>query len=807
MALKTLQPSLTTPLQTACESMTLLNTTSDGASKCAELFVTNNADKWTFFCVHCEKSTSDIGVFICHIRLEHLNCLIDKQCSGHSGNIMAPKTNNFSKPQKSVSEETREFLEATNRRKDEHQLKQSDVSIVNEQTIDIQSNASEVPNISDISLQPLESKENQNQRHIIKQEVITDEQPLIFKKTENLLTARREEYLSSNGTSLRQSPEMVNLPSPGHGELAADAQQQMQCDAIKEEIIINEPVGLQHHVSKVPKISEVTSLRQTTTSKELESIPNKETSSAISQQLETNQEYFAITAIGQDLEQQERNEIVQVFYINDEKNDISINRENSNDGDNNENNIEDIRPTDDVDMSSFLRKDDNDVNDTNLKLKCSYCQEIFKNMQILYAHISQHHETNVRLKTPYKCTKCDKSFKYKGILEKHNLAKHKGQLLQCPVCQVKRSKWCFLAHVQTHESDTCFPCQVCGKIFANNQERMKHWKKHAVEKPYPCKICFQRFRKPQYLRRHTKGHPRYQCSVCSTLFNSMQSQNAPYICGKCKDLSENLVVELDPLVTNTEDVMKDHFDNTETITNDNDAIFINDGQDSDIEFIDESYTDNVPSVSSSNTAQTPRNDDSNSQHKCLYCNREFMTERRLIIHTTKMHDKSERLLSRFICRYCNRSFQTRSGLALHHKTHDKSNQFRCPVCPLTEFRESSFITHVLMHESDTCFPCQVCAKLFTSNSERLQHWRIHIEERPHGCNHCYRRFYQKNVLKNHMKSHGLYYCHFCHKNFQSDRTIKTPYVCGECEKSPYVKNQLKRRKSKVKRRAIDSEEE
>lgn len=40
-------------------------------SKCGEIFVTPGWNKWTYNCTFCQLTTSDIGVFICHIRLQH----------------------------------------------------------------------------------------------------------------------------------------------------------------------------------------------------------------------------------------------------------------------------------------------------------------------------------------------------------------------------------------------------------------------------------------------------------------------------------------------------------------------------------------------------------------------------------------------------------------------------------------------------------------------------------------------------------------------------------------------------------------
>lgn len=41
-------------------------------SRCGEIFVTNNARKWTFVCTFCQKTTRDIGEFVCHIKFKHM---------------------------------------------------------------------------------------------------------------------------------------------------------------------------------------------------------------------------------------------------------------------------------------------------------------------------------------------------------------------------------------------------------------------------------------------------------------------------------------------------------------------------------------------------------------------------------------------------------------------------------------------------------------------------------------------------------------------------------------------------------------
>ncbi|XP_065365088.1 zinc finger protein 83-like isoform X1 [Calliphora vicina] len=676
MSVEVLQHFSPAPVRSACETISLA---SDGSSKCAEIFVTNNADKWTFFCAYCQMATVDIGAFICHIRLEHLNRQTSEIQSKNSTTIAATRAND------------------------------------------------------------------------------------------------------SNLTGVVATTQNVEAED----EFMADAQQQPPQNeiVIKQEVTSNQE-NLQSFGSEKENL-----------------IDNKNSSSRSSQPCKEklNEEFFAITALDQDPDQQQQHEeIIKVVYLNNDEAATETNENNTNHDPNKQ------------------QEQDND-----LKYKCPYCKQTFKKIPSLNRHITAVHRKKHRLQFPFRCTMCPNGFKTKVGLTVHSISHSRNIVLPCPVCKEKHKRKHLMAHMRTHESAGCFPCLECSKVFGNPKLRMKHWKKHSSHKPYSCKICYRRFLKKQHLTNHLKCHKQYQCSFCSSKYTTLETQQTPYVCGKCENLTDRLLPRANTVALETEDLTEEfitsenqqYFEiptNTESITNittnmqdafnnSNNNINDDDGlndYDSDLEFIDEWHDDNVPSGSSSTSTAPQMITLPHLLYKCKYCHREFISERSLVCHTTKTHVQHKPSQTRFMCFYCNRSFTTRSGQAMHQKTHDKNNQFHCPVCPLTEFRESSFIKHVLMHENESCFPCQVCAKIFPSNAQRLEHWRIHIEERPHGCKLCYRRFYHKNVLKNHMKSHGLYYCHLCAKEFRSTQTLHHPYVCIKCKKLPPAgKSKLEKRKS------------
>ncbi|KAM7348023.1 uncharacterized protein ACRADG_007465 isoform 3-T4 [Cochliomyia hominivorax] len=70
MSVDCLQPSTPPPLKRLRETLSMPTISN---AKCGEIFVTSNWDKWSFNCSYCQMSTADIGVFVCHIRLQHLS--------------------------------------------------------------------------------------------------------------------------------------------------------------------------------------------------------------------------------------------------------------------------------------------------------------------------------------------------------------------------------------------------------------------------------------------------------------------------------------------------------------------------------------------------------------------------------------------------------------------------------------------------------------------------------------------------------------------------------------------------------------
>ncbi|XP_061742541.1 zinc finger protein 180-like isoform X2 [Nerophis ophidion] len=113
---------------------------------------------------------------------------------------------------------------------------------------------------------------------------------------------------------------------------------------------------------------------------------------------------------------------------------------------------------------------DEDSKDDKARFKCSHCDKTFRFRCALTTHVRKH--TGER---PFVCSVCSGRFSTKSNLEKHKTVHTGEKPFICSVCfKGFRLRQDWKAHMRTHTGEKAFSCSVCGERFSSKYQ----WKKH-----------------------------------------------------------------------------------------------------------------------------------------------------------------------------------------------------------------------------------------------------------------------------------------------------------------------------------------
>lgn len=457
--------------------------------------------------------------------------------------------------------------------------------------------------------------------------------------------------------------------------------------------------------------------------------------------------------------------------------------------------------------------------------ECPICCRVLPCNADIAKHLRSHTEER-----PFICVTCEKAFKYRDTLKKHQIIHgHEGvkeeksksvEQILAGADAASGTEMSFLdqkenildeAAVAPQTRKKELDCPVCARTFDSVKTFNRHLQSHTEDRPYHCVHCKKRFKHMHGLKRHqiyaichkrmtrllwkkepvagtSHGdgtNPDFQqstplktpvwCSNCSTRFECLSALKK-HQAKMCKlDMRENLKCEKCEKEFKSMTLLKVHQ-----------------------RIHDPLYCKECGKILATEAA-FERHKLMHRPMQCTKCEKTFTLLRRLREHYEKVHN----FTGPYPCGQCDKSFMQLSYLAIHGRIHQGEFPYACDLCP-EKFRSSNCLTvHQRKHTGEKPFLCWQCGKSYRSASELTVHMGTHSEERPWACTECNMAYRTKLQLTNHVEQVHIgvrYPCTICGKQFMKETSLKRhelihtgerPHQCTVCGKTFLTANELR----------------
>ncbi|XP_067213476.1 zinc finger protein 287-like isoform X2 [Linepithema humile] len=160
------------------------------------------------------------------------------------------------------------------------------------------------------------------------------------------------------------------------------------------------------------------------------------------------------------------------------------------------------------------------VSKSEKEYPCDICGKVLNHPSSVVYHKEAEHNNGRR----FVCNKCNKSFKHKQLLQRHQLVHSDDRPYICKSCNASfKTKANLINHQSTHTGEKKYFCEICKQQFAHKTSLTLHHRWHTGHKPYSCKVCQKSFSQNGNLQEHMRihtGEKPYSCDFCGRKFTT-----------------------------------------------------------------------------------------------------------------------------------------------------------------------------------------------------------------------------------------------------------------------------------------------